>query len=214
MKIYRVDPEDPAPDAIQAAVEALRAGELVILPTETVYGLACDVHNSQAVEKIYKAKGRHERSPLPVQVADASQLRAIADEVPEMALRAAAKFWPGPLTIVLRRRPGEFDSVAAGGDTIAVRVPRYTIPLAVIEEFGAALAVTSANKSGEPPPTTAEAAIEAVGEHVAVVLEAGPSPIGQASTVLDVTGAKPKALRQGSIMAEELSRVLGIEVEI
>ena len=213
MRIYRVDPDEPSPEAIKAAAEALRAGELVILPTETVYGLACDVRNPLAVERIYTAKGRSEHSPLPIQVSDAFQLRAVADEVSEIALRAAAKFWPGPLTLILRRTPGQFDAIAAGGDTIAVRVPRYTIPLAVIEEFDGALAVTSANKSGEADPTTLEAAMAAVGDFAAVALEAGPSPLGQASTVLDVTGDKPRVLRLGSITVEELSRALGVEVE-
>lgn len=213
MRVFRIDPDEPAMDVIHEAVEALRAGDLVVLPTETVYGLACDAQNPAAVEKIYAAKGRSERNPLPVQVADAWHLRSVADEVPEVALRAAAKFWPGPLTLVLRRRPGQFDAIAAGGDTIAVRVPRYAIPLAVLDEFDAPLAVTSANKSGEPDTITAEAAILAVGDHAAVVLEAGPSPIGQASTVLDVTGAKPKVLRQGSITVEELREALGVEVE-
>ena len=213
MRVFPVDPEEPAMEAVDAAVEALRSGELVILPTETVYGLACDAHNADAIERVYAAKGRSERMPLPVQVADASQLRALVAKIPEEALRAAAKFWPGPLTLVLKRRPEHFAAVAAGGDTVAVRIPRHPIPLAVLGEFGGALVVTSANKSGEADTVTAEDAADSVGEHVAVVLEAGPSPIGQASTVLDVTGDKPKILRRGSITIDELSAALGVEVE-
>ena len=213
MRIYHVDPEEPSPEAIVAAVEALRAGDLVILPTETVYGLACDAQNQLGVERIYSAKGRSERSPLPVQVAHAWQLRTVAEDIPEVALRAAARFWPGPLTMVLRRRAGQFDALASGGDTIAVRVPRYAVPLAVLTEFDGPLAVTSANVSGGPDAVTAEEAIAALGQAVAVILEAGPSPIGHASTVLDVTGDKPRVLRQGSIAVQDLERALEVEVE-
>ncbi len=212
MNIYRVDPEEPAIDAIIAAVEALRAGDLVILPTETVYGLACDAKNEDAVDKIFRAKGRDFSSALPIQVADASQLRMAAEEVPEAAIKAASRFWPGPLTMVFKKRRGEFNAVAAGGDTIAIRIPRHAVPLAVLEEFDAPLAVTSANISGQPETVTADDAIASVGDFVSVVIDAGPAQIGQASTVLDVTGECPKILRQGTITAQEIIEVIGCEV--
>ncbi len=175
--------------AIAAGAEALRAGELVAMPTETVYGLAADAGNARAVAAIFVAKGRPRFNPLIVHVASLEAARVIADLTGD-AGRLAEAFWPGPLTLVVPKRAGAAiaDLVTAGLDTIAVRVPSHPVAHDLLAAFGGPVAAPSANVSGHVSPTTAAHVVADLGDRVSVVLDAGPAPIGMESTIVGLTG--------------------------
>ncbi len=194
---------------IERAVETLRAGGLVGLPTETVYGLAGDAGNPDAVRRIFAAKGRPPDHPLIVHLGDASQLTEWAAELPPVAYRLAGAFWPGPLTLVAQRGPRAIDEVTAGLPTIAVRVPSHPLTLAVLRAFGGGVAAPSANRFGRVSPTTAQAVHDELGDAVDLVLDGGPCDVGVESTIVDVTVDPPAILRPGGIPAEALERVAG-----
>jgi L-threonylcarbamoyladenylate synthase len=197
---------------IEEAARILRAGGLVAFPTETVYGLGADATNSAAVAQIFAAKGRPAGNPLIVHVFDAASARRCCDEWPEDADRLAARFWPGPLTIVLRRnRSGSqavADAVAAGGETIGVRSPDHPVAMQLLRTFGGPVAAPSANRSFHISPTTAEHVRADMGDRVEMILDGGPCRVGIESTVLDLTG-KPTILRPGQITVQEIEGVLG-----
>ena len=186
-------------DAIARAAELLRDGELVAFPTETVYGLGADATSAAAVEAIFTAKGRPARNPLIAHVADAEAARreALFDDRAE---RLAARFWPGPLTLVLPRSAGSslVPAVSAGLDTVALRVPSHVTALALLQAAGVPVAAPSANPSGYLSPTTAEHVADALGERVALILDGGACPIGLESTVVDLSGPTPRLLRPGA----------------
>lgn len=193
-RILRIDPRHPDGKTLGEAVSALRGGELVVVPTETVYGLAADPRVPGAVERIYAAKGRSDDKPITLLAADLGQIRERGVGLSPAAERLAARYWPGPLTMVLR----------AGDGFTGFRVPGYAVALAVLRAVGGALAVTSANRSGEPAALTADAAAEALGASVSVILDAGPSPGGVPSTVVRVDGERVEVLREGAIGAKEI----------
>ncbi len=201
-----------APDAagIARAAEALRRGELVGLPTETVYGLAGDAGSDRAVAAIFAAKDRPRFNPLIVHVARlaAAERLAVFDA---RAHRLAAAFWPGPLTLVLPRRADGGVSLlcSAGLDTLAVRMPAHDVARAVIRAAGLPLAAPSANPSGRLSPTTAAHVVEGLGDRVALVLDGGPCPVGVESTVVDLTGASAVLLRPGGVPEEPITRLIG-----
>ncbi len=211
MRIIRVDEREADPQAIRAAVQAIRRGELVIFPTETVYGLAADAANEEAVRKVFAAKGRGEGHPLSVQIASARMLDQVAGFVSEAARALAEEFWPGPLTLILPRSARISDAVSGGLDTIGVRVPDHVIALALLREFGGPIVATSANISGQSAPTSAERAIRNLGEAAALALDSGECRLGVASTVVDVSACPPRIIRQGSISAEEIETVTSNE---
>jgi L-threonylcarbamoyladenylate synthase len=195
---------------LAAAVEALRAGRLVAMPTETVYGLAADATNAAAVAGIFLAKGRPRFNPLIVHLAtfaDAERLAAF-DSV---ATRLAENFWPGPLTLVLRRRQDAniADLVTSGLDTIALRVPAHPVAHALLADFGGPLAAPSANRSGHVSPTTAAHVAADLGDAVACILDAGPTPIGIESTIIGLAGPTPLLLRPGALPRADIERALG-----
>lgn len=194
---------------LREAVDALRAGQLVGLPTETVYGLAADARNTQAVARIFAAKGRPADHPLIVHLASADQLDDWAREIPEAARRLAAAFWPGPLTLILKRQPDVPDAVTGGQDTVGLRVPAHPVAHAVLSAFGGGLAAPSANRFGRISPTTAAHVREELGDAVAVVLDGGGCEVGIESTIVDLSRGVPVMLRPGRVSASELSRVLG-----
>lgn len=198
-RILRIDPGRPDGDALGAAVAALGRGELVVLPTETVYGLAADPRVPGAVDRIYRAKGRAGDKPVTLLAADAEQVKRIGADLGGAGARLGARFWPGPLTMILR----------TGGAFTGFRVPDHEVARALLRRVGTALAVTSANRSGEPPARTAQAAAEALGAEVSVILDAGPSPGGVPSTVVRVDGEKVEILREGAIGNEEILRAVG-----
>ena len=196
--------------AVERAAALLRQGRLVAFPTETVYGLGADARNGRAVAEIFAAKGRPRFNPLIVHVRDLAAAEAIAHVTPT-ARRLADAFWPGPLTLVLRRKPGGplSDLVSAGLPTVALRVPDHLVARALIAAAGVPLAAPSANRSGHVSPTRAEHVATDLGQHVAMILDAGPTRHGLESTVLDATGAEVVLLRPGAITAEAVAGVLG-----
>jgi L-threonylcarbamoyladenylate synthase len=199
---------------IERAARLLRAGELVAFPTETVYGLGADATNDRAVAGIFEVKGRPHFNPLIVHVADVAAAEAVASfDAP--ARKVAARFWPGPLSLVLRRRETGAASllVSAGLDTVAVRVPAHPTARSLLEAAGLPIAAPSANRSGRISPTTAMDVAAELGDRVALILDDGPCNVGVESTVLDLTGKVPALLRPGGVALEELAEVLGpIEV--
>jgi L-threonylcarbamoyladenylate synthase len=190
----------------------LRAGELVALPTETVYGLAADAANGEAVARIFEAKGRPRFNPLICHVTDID-MAARYGRLDDRARNLLGKFWPGPLTIVVPRRGGApvHDLTTAGLSTIALRAPRGPAH-AVIAAFGGALAAPSANRSGRLSPTRAEHVIEQLGDSVALVLDAGPCEVGLESTIVSLVEDTPRLLRPGGISADAIEAALGTEL--
>jgi L-threonylcarbamoyladenylate synthase len=194
----------PDDAGIAAAAAALLAGDLVGLPTETVYGLAADARDEAAVRRIFAAKGRPADNPLIVHLASPDAFPAVVAEVTPLARRLADRFCPGPLTLVLAARP-ELPRVTTGGlATVAVRVPDHPVATAVLEAAGIPVAAPSANRSGRPSPTTAADVVAELGDAVAVVIDGGPCPVGVESTVVDARGEVPVVLREGSITREDL----------
>jgi len=205
----RVDPESPDATAIRLAAEAILRGELVAVPTETVYGLAANALDPEAVARIFKAKGRPPDNPLIVHIARVSDLDELVVAVPEVARRLTARFWPGPLTLVLPRQDHVPNITTGGLDTVAVRVPAHPVALALIEACGCPLAAPSANRSGRPSPTRARDVIADIGDKLAVVLDAGACAVGLESTVLDVSHGQPVLLRPGALSREAIEAVAG-----
>ena len=199
-----------APEAIARGAVLLRAGRLVAFPTETVYGLGADATNERAVAAIFSAKGRPRFNPLIVHVSGVAEAEALA-AFDDRARGAAARFWPGPLTLVLPRRSGSGLSLlaSAGLDTVAVRVPDHTIAQRLLRETGRPIAAPSANRSGRVSPTEAAHVVDELGDHVALVLDGGRTPVGLESTVLDLSGEAPALLRPGGVVLEELTELLG-----
>jgi len=195
---------------IDNAVAILRRGGLVAFPTETVYGLGADARNPVALGKLYATKGRPAGHPVIVHLADVSQLAQWARELPPAAARLAAKFWPGPLTLILPRAPAVSDLVTGGQDTVGVRIPSHPVAQALLTKFGGGVAAPSANRFGRVSATTAQHVKQEFGEGVDCVLEGGPSEIGIESTIVAVTGARLVLLRPGHIPAREIEQAAGV----
>lgn len=199
-------------ESIALAAKLLRQGELVALPTETVYGIAADARNAEAVKKIFEAKGRPQDNPLIVHICGMDMLHGIVAEVPERAKKLAAAFWPGPLTMVMPRGPEVADVTCAGLDTVGVRMPSHPVVQAVIKASGVAFAAPSANLSGKPSPTNAADTFADMDGRLPLILDGGESAVGVESTVVAVTGDKPMILRPGYVTKEQMEAVLGEEV--
>lgn len=199
------------PDAndIRRAAELLRAGELVGMPTETVYGLAADALNVAAVGKIFSAKGRPADHPLIVHLPDAAHLTRWARAIPKEAIALANAFWPGPMTLILKREEDVPDAVTGGQDTVGLRVPDHPVALALLRAFDSGIAAPSANRFGRISPTTAAHVREELGDKVALVLDGGPCQVGIESTILDLSRDTPVILRPGAISADDIARVIG-----
>ena len=214
MKIKtEVLPADQA-ESIAKAAELLRSGELVALPTETVYGIAADARNGEAVKKIFVAKGRPQDNPLIVHVAGPEMLPGLVSEVPERAQLLMAAFCPGPLTIIMPRGPEVAAECCAGLDTVGIRMPSHPVARAVIEQSGCAFAAPSANLSGKPSPTNAQDVFTDMDGRLPLILDGGECDVGVESTVVSVVGDKPTLFRPGHITLEDLERALGEEVEV
>lgn len=196
---------------IGRAVAALRAGELVAFPTETVYGLGADAANAEAVAKIFAAKGRPADHPLIVHLPDAAHLSRWAIDIPDGAFRVAAAFWPGPLTLILKRHPRVLDAITGGQDTVGLRVPNHPLALQLLREFDGGIAAPSANRFGHVSPTTAAHVRDEFGSQVAIVLDGGPCVVGIESTILDLSGDVPRVLRPGMLGRQALAQILGSE---
>jgi L-threonylcarbamoyladenylate synthase len=212
MITLKVDPDNPDMAAIRAAADAIRRGELVIFPTETVYGLAADAMNESAVKKVFDAKGRLDHEALPVQVGSMAAVSQAAEFVPENARLLAERFWPGPLTLVLPKSAALSSIVTGGRNTVGVRVSDHPVALALAREVGSPIVATSANVSGAAAPRNAEQAIRGIGESASIVLNGGECRLGVSSTVVDVSVTPARILRRGTIGVDEIRKVLG-EVE-
>jgi len=195
--------------AMQRAAELLRAGEVVALPTETVYGLAASALDARAVERIFQVKGRPAHNPIIVHVASVGMAKRCVTEWPALADRLAKAFWPGPLTLVLPRAAVIPAVITAGGPTVGVRWPSHPFIQAVIEECGFPLAAPSANPANRLSPTTAEHVRKSLGERVHLIVDGGPAPVGIESTVLDISVDPPRLLRPGMIHEQALLAVTG-----
>jgi L-threonylcarbamoyladenylate synthase len=205
--------EAPAPPpatlaALDRAIDVLRGGGVVAVPTETVYGLAALATDADAVERIFAAKGRPATNPLIVHVADIAMARSLAADWPAVADRVATALWPGPVTVVVPRGPRIPDVVTAGGATVALRCPADRLTRLLIEKLGAPLAAPSANRSLAVSPTTAAHVVRSLGDRVDLVLDGGPCAHGIESTVLDVTSDPPRVLRAGAASLEDLRAVV------
>ncbi|MEH7222183.1 L-threonylcarbamoyladenylate synthase [Bacillus sp. JJ1566] len=196
---------------IKEAASLLQKNEVVAFPTETVYGLGANALSDEAVGKIYEAKGRPSDNPLIVHISTIGQLHKIVQEIPEKAERLIEKFWPGPLTLVLKRKENAVSQkVTAGLETVAVRMPSHPVALALIEASGLPLAAPSANTSGKPSPTMAKHVAEDLTGKIAGILDGGATGVGLESTVLDCTGEVPVILRPGGVTKEQLEAVCGV----
>jgi L-threonylcarbamoyladenylate synthase len=193
--------------AIEDAITLLKRGELVVFPTETVYGLGGDAQNVQAVERIFAAKERPLSDPLIVHIANESELQQVAMDIPDSAYRLAQAFWPGPLTLVLPAADTIPRLVTAGLDKVAVRMPNHAVAQALIRAFGKPLAAPSANRFKHVSPTTAQHALADLNGRVSLVLDGGPTLVGVESTVLDLTSEVPRILRPGGTSLEALQAV-------
>lgn len=198
---------------VRDAVDALRRGALIALPTETVYGLGADAGNPAAVAKIFAAKQRPADHPLIVHLHQAAQLAQWARDIPALAWKLAEAFWPGPLTLVLPRAATVSDAVTGGLDTVALRVPAHPLALDVLEAFGGGIAAPSANRHKKISPTTVQHVREELGDAVEVLLDGGPCRVGIESTIVDLSTGLPRLLRPGAITAQDLERVTGKPVE-
>jgi L-threonylcarbamoyladenylate synthase len=209
-RVHRVTgAEDPV---LVEAAALLRAGKLVAFPTETVYGLGADGLNSEAVARIYAAKGRPASNPLILHVAGVEAARELVCEWPESADRLAAAFWPGPLTLVLEADPCVPASVRGGGTSVALRCPAHPVALALLRQVGRPLAAPSANRSSQLSPTLAEHVVASLGDAVGLVLDAGPTAAGLESTILDLRSRPFRILRPGPLGPGELEACIGAVV--
>jgi L-threonylcarbamoyladenylate synthase len=196
-------------EAIRQAAAVLRRGGLVAFPTETVYGLGADAENETALQALFAAKGRPADHPVIVHLADAGQLERFAIEIPPAAKKLAAAFWPGPMTLVLRRGGRVSNLVTGGLDTVGIRVPGHPVAEALLREFGGPIAAPSANRFGRVSCTRAEHVLEELNGHVDLILDGGECPIGLESSIIDLSGSEPAILRPGAVTAEQIAAVLG-----
>jgi L-threonylcarbamoyladenylate synthase len=206
-------------DAMAHAAQTLQAGFLVAFPTETVYGLGADATNASAVARIYEAKGRPADHPLIVHIGDMQDIADWSDDIPDYAIALARNFWPGPMTLILKRSALAQDFITGGQDTVGLRVPNHVIALALLNEFkkigGKGVAAPSANRFGHVSPTTAQAVSDELSQYLApedLLLDGGPSLVGVESTIIDCTTESPKILRPGAITEEMIEAVTAIDI--
>jgi L-threonylcarbamoyladenylate synthase len=207
--VLKVNPEKPETEKIQVAANFIKQGGLVAFPTETVYGLGADALNSEAVTALFEAKKRPLDNPPIVHVGSAKSVYTLAQQVPPKAERLMRLFWPGPLTLVFKRSQAVPEVTVAGLDTVAVRMPKHAVALALIKQSRCPIAAPSANLAGKPSPTTAEHVFEDLNGRINAILDAGPTSVGVESTVLDVSVDPPMVLRPGGTPFEALRKVLG-----
>jgi L-threonylcarbamoyladenylate synthase len=202
------------PDTIAQAMTALRVGELVVLPTDTVYGLAAAYSRPDAIGRIYGVKRRPPDRPIALLIDRLEQVELVAAKVPASADALMRRFWPGGLTIVLPRKPGVPDIVTASGPTVAVRMPNHAVPRELARRLGEPLPTTSANRSGQASPQTAADARAQLGADVGLILDGGPAPIGVDSTVVDLSVSPPVVLRIGAVDVESIEAAIGERVSV
>ena len=206
-------------DAITRAAQQLKAGSLVALPTETVYGLGADATNAAAVARIYEAKGRPADHPLIVHLSEMADISEWADEIPEYAIALARKYWPGPMTLIFTRSSLAQNFITGGQESVGLRVPDHVVALALLTEFkklgGKGIAAPSANRFGHVSPTSAEAVNAELADYLVegdLILDGGPSQVGVESTIIDCTGSAPRILRPGAITEEMITQITGLHL--
>ncbi len=207
--ILKIDSEKPDGDKILKAAEFIRRGEVVAFPTETVYGLGADAMNQEAIKKIFIAKRRPLDNPLIIHISRVEQMYRLVEEVPSVAKKLLEAFWPGPLTIILKKSSEVPPEATAGLNTVAIRMPDHKVALQLIEFSSVPIAAPSANLSGKPSPTKAEHAIEDFYSKIACIIDSGRCRIGLESTVMLLTEDKPMILRPGAVTIEEIEKVIG-----
>lgn len=210
-EVIKVESENDI--GVQKAAELLKKGEVVAIPTETVYGLAANAFDEKAVEKIFVAKGRPSDNPLIVHISELSQWSRLVEEIPENALALAKAFWPGPLTIILKKSSLIPLRTSGGLDTVGIRMPLHPTARAIISAAGVPLAAPSANNSGKPSTTTAEHCLHDLDGKIPLIIDSGECSVGVESTVITLVPDVPRVLRPGGISVEMLAQVLG-EVEV
>lgn len=195
-------------NAVLRAAEILKSGGIVAIPTETVYGLAASVYSEAAINNVFKAKGRPQDNPLIAHISDMEMLKDVAVDIPDCAYECARRFWPGPFTMVLKRKESIANAVSAGLDTVAVRMPAESIARDIIAKSGLPLAAPSANVSGAPSPTTAQHVIDDLDGRIDAVVIGGSCRVGVESTVISLVGDVPRLLRPGAVTMEQLCEIL------
>lgn len=211
-EIIRIDSENQK-GAAEKAAKLLREGALVAIPTETVYGLGANALDENAVKSIFQAKGRPQDNPLIVHISEIEEIYNLVKNFPESARKLAAKFWPGPMTLILKKSSKVPDTVTAGLDTVAVRLPRNETARAIIKQAGVPVAAPSANLSGSPSPTDAQSVYDDMNGRIPLIIDGGRCEVGVESTVISLIGEKAKILRPGGVTAQQIRDVLG-DVEI
>src|SRR5512133_768452 len=208
-KLLETPADYPNPNAIAEAAETIRNGGLVAFPTETVYGLGANALDVDAVGRIFTAKGRPAADPLIVHLSGLDQITRVVRSVSPEAQKLAETFWPGPLTLILPKRPAVPDLVTSELDTVAVRVPNHPVALALIQAAGVPIAAPSANRFGHTSPTTAKHVLHDLDGRIDIILDGGSASIGVESTVLDLSTTPPRILRPGGVTREMLESVIG-----
>jgi L-threonylcarbamoyladenylate synthase len=208
-KILKINPKNPQISKIKEAAGLIRQGKLVAFPTETVYGLGANALNPSAVKKIFEAKGRPSDNPLIVHIYDKDDLKLLAREIPKITEKVIERFWPGPLTIVLKKSRLVPKIITAGLDTVAVRMPKNKIAKLLIKEAGVPISAPSANLAGRPSPTLAKHVLADLGGRIDMILDGGQTHIGIESTVIDLSRKRAMLLRPGGVTLEELQKVVG-----
>ncbi|MCA1055098.1 threonylcarbamoyl-AMP synthase [Rossellomorea aquimaris] len=204
-----VDKNKSYPQIVDAA-RFLQENEVVAFPTETVYGLGANAKSDEAVDKIFKAKGRPSDNPLIVHISNKQQLSELVNDVPEAAEKLISAYWPGPLTLIFHKKEGVLsEKVTAGLESVAIRMPDHPVALAIIEEAGLPIAAPSANRSGKPSPTAAQHVVDDLEGRIVGVVDGGETGVGVESTVVDCTGEVPVILRPGGVTREQLHEVVG-----
>lgn len=208
-KIIKINTDDMKDECLHEAEDILRSGGLVAFPTETVYGLGANALDEYASEKIYEAKGRPSDNPLIVHISKTEDIVTLAKDIPDKAYQLAKVFWPGPLTIILKKKECVPYKTTGGLDTVAIRLPANRIARSLIAESGVFIAAPSANLSGKPSPTTAEHVINDLSGKINMIIDGGHATLGLESTIVDLTGEKPMILRPGCITKTMLHNVIG-----
>ena len=208
-KTLKINPKKPELNKINQAAKIIKNGGLVAFPTETVYGLGANIFDEKALKKIYTTKGRPYDNPLIVHIADLKDLNILTKQIPKLALMLAKKFWPGPLTIILKKSEKISKIATAGLNTIAIRMPNNKIALKLIKASGVPIAAPSANKFTKPSPTLTKHVLEDFKNKIPLIIDGGQTQIGLESTVVDLTSKVPTILRPGKITFEQLTSVLG-----
>ena len=200
------------PSSILVASRIVKRGGVIVYPTDTVYGLGCDPFNGEAVEQILKIKDQRKK-PLPVLGSDTENVKKVAHMSRE-ARELVARFWPGPITLVLPKKATLPDVVTQNMSSVGVRIPKHEVAIQLIRQSGGLLVGTSANKTGKKPARTAYEAMEQLGKEIEVILDGGPTPIGTPSTVVDLTTDQPTILREGHVSLQEIARVLSLSRQL